>query len=696
MKSKFLLSIIVAVAFSTAIFAKDVLRNQAEKVAVNFFFEKTYAFNQGVDYHNISIIDSYKVDNAYFVVNFEDGWVVVSANDATLPVLGYNTTGSYPSEDRQDYNYKSWMQHFVDQANYIKENDIQATEETLQAWERYSTDKPDLSFMAVRDVTTPLLSSTWNQDDPYNVLCPEDEAGPGGHVYVGCVATAMSMIMHYWRYPNSGSGSYQYYQYPYGIISADFENAEYEWDGMQDNINNNNPWEMAEIGFHAAVSVQMNFGPNGSGSYSWNVPSALIDHFNYSSSAQYIEKSNYSTASWENILQGQLDIGQPLYYSGFSTSGGHAFGCDGYDGMNYYHFNFGWSGSGNGFYTLQDVNGYNSGQGAVRNIIPGDNNYPYMAAGADTLTFRSGSFCDGSGPVEDYTSGIDASWLISPQTEMDSIESISLSFVDFETNASDHLKVYAGNDTTGELLGDFSGSDIPGTINFDGNEIFITFTSTGSAAGFKAEYTSSAPTWCSGSQTFTEPSGSFSDGSGDFYYNNSTTCVYVIQNPEAVRITLEFTDFATELDKDKVKVFNGSNQLIADFSGDELPEPVVEETNAMFITWSTNNSVRDLGWSAEYYIDGVGVEENIGDYNNVSVYPNPSNGTLNVNFNVENAGNLDVKLINLNGQIIMQQTINNFDGEFNQSFDLSKQPKGIYLLSINSEKGIVSRKVVLQ
>jgi len=695
MKSKILLSVFAIFAFSAVILAKDVLRSQAEKVAVNFFFEKTDTFGIGIDYLDINIIDAYKVGDAYYVINFDEGWVVVSANDATTPVLGYNVTGSYP-KGNQSYNFQSWMQNYSDQVDYIKDNNIQATEEVSSEWNKYMTNNSKSLLSGNRDVTTPLLTNTWNQDSPYNLLCPEDDGGPGGHVYVGCVATAMSMIMHYWRYPNSGSGSHSYYYSPYGTLTANFGAASYEWDAMCDQLVYNNPWEIAEIGFHAAVSVEMMFSPDGSGAYSSDVPYALKNYFNYSNQTQYIRKTYYTTSQWEGFLQSELDNGHPLYYSGQSTSGGHAFVCDAYEGMNYYHFNFGWSGSGNGFFTLQDVGGFNSGQGMVRNITPQDTDYPYIALGETTLAFRSGSFTDGSGPVEDYPSGMDASWLISPQTEMDSIESLSLSFVEFNTNANDVVRVFAGNSATGTLLGEYSGTTIPGDINYDGNELFITFTSTGSSQGFKAEYTSAAPTWCSGAQTFTEQTGSFGDGSFDFYYNNGATCVFAIQNPEAVNITLEFTEFSTEEGNDRVSVYNGSNQLIGEFSGQEIPDPISEETNAMFITWSTNNSIRDLGWSADYYIDGVGIEENIGDYENVLVYPNPSSGTLNINFDVENAGRLEVRLINLNGQLIREETVNNFDGQFNHSFDLSTEAKGIYMLSIISEKGKIDKKIVLK
>jgi hypothetical protein len=695
MKLKFSLSLLLMAILSSALFAKEISRSQAEKVAVNAFYEKTNNFGQQINYLDINIIDSYKVEDAFYVVNFDNGWVVVSADDATTPVLGYNLNGKYPSEETANYNFKSWMQHYIDQYEFVKSHDIQASSDISLEWDRYNTNNPDILTNADRDVSTPLLTATWNQDNPYNLLCPADDAGPGGHVYVGCVATAMAQIMHYWRYPDNGSGSFAYYQYPYGVISANFDTT-YYWNGMQDQINNSNPWDIALIGFHAAVSVQMDFGPDGSGSYSWDVPSALEDHFNYSPAANYIEKNNYSTSVWENYMQQDLDQEHPIYYSGFSSSGGHAFVCDGYQGMNYYHFNFGWSGSGNGFYTLQDVNGFNSGQGMVRNIFPGDANYPYIASGADTLTFKSGSFTDGSGPCEDYTPGMNASWLISPQTEMDSIESISLSFVEFNTAVNDVLRVYNGNDASGELLGEFSGSTMPTTISCDNNEMFITFSSSGSKSGFKAEYNSSSPTWCSGAQTFTEPSGTIVDGSGDFYYNNDATCVFSIQNPEAVKITLEFTSFATEADKDKVTVFNGNNQVIATLSGQDLPDPIVEETNAMFITWSTNNSIRDLGWSADYFVDGVGVQENEGDYKNLMIFPNPSTGIFNLNFNLENSSDIDILVSDLNGRIIYSAKIKSISENYKTNIDLSDIAKGVYTLSIISDNGKTDRKIIIE
>jgi hypothetical protein len=682
--------------FATGLFAKDIDRAKAEKVAVNFFYQKSNQYAEKINYLDINIIESYKVENAYYVVNMENGWILISAEDAITPVLGYDFKGSFPAQEELNQNTKSWMAHYVDQVKYVRENNIVANSEVAAAWDKYTASSIEsLNLRGDRDVDPLIDPIAWNQDNPWNVDCPEDAAGPGGHVYVGCVATAMAQIMYYWRYPNIGKGLKQYYQAPYGVISANFDTTHYYWDGMNCDIDKRNVSDIALIGFHAGVSVNMDYGPDGSGSQSSRVDNALTDHFRYASTAQFIEKNNYSTAQWENMMQANLDAGKPLYYSGYSSDGGHAFVCDGYQGSNYYHFNFGWSGSSNGFYTLQNVGGFNQGQGMVRNIYPGDANYPYVANGVDTLKFAAGSFTDGSGPVEDYPSGMDASWLIAPQTNIDSITSITLHFTKFNTNSSDHLKIYKGSTISGELIGDYSGSTIPSDLDVDTNEVLITFTSAGAAPGFFIEYTTSAPIWCNGNAMITDPNGTVTDGSiNGFYYNNGAACTFILQHPEAVQYNIEFNDFSTEEDKDILYVYDAGYNLINKYSGTELPEDFSIASSMVILTWGTNLTVNDQGWSFDYTVDGVGVNENV--YDNLKVYPNPSNGTLNIDFNVEKANNVKIVLSSISGQVIYQENINTLNGVYKNNIDLNNQAKGVYVLSIISDKGKTNKKVVLQ
>jgi len=545
---KILLTILL-ITCSTILISKNIDRSTAKKVATNFFYERSNVFNSIIEYNDLSILDITKVDNAYYIVNLNNGWVLIAADDAMVPVLGYNYSGKFALSDRPNNNVKSFMQNFVDQVNFIRENNIKAEDEVTDQWDYYLNIDFEslLEYRGNRDQVEPLLTATWNQDYPYNILCPEDPAGPGGHVYVGCVATAMAMIMHYWRYPIQGSGSHSYYCYPYGTQSVNFGEAYYDYNAMQDNIDNGNPWEIAEIGYHAAVSVNMDFAPDGSSSSTGNaVPPALNNYFNFSNSIQYLQKSSYPESTWKNLIRSEHDLSHPVQYRGQSSSGGHSFVCDGYEGVDYFHFNFGWSGSDNGYYTLNDVNGYNINQGMVYSIFPDDPDYPYIAEGETIITSVSGSFTDGSGPAEDYPTGMDANWLIDPQTETDSIVDITLTFIQFNTAASDYLRVYDGGTTSDDLLGEFSGDELPGNITSSGNKMLITFSSTGNGAGFKAEYSTTTPIYCIPTGVFTDPSGSLSDGSGTFHYNNNTSCYYIIEHPEGVNYSIEFTSFSTE------------------------------------------------------------------------------------------------------------------------------------------------------
>ncbi len=694
MKSKVLLSIIVIFAVTASIFAKDISLSKAEQVAVNFLFQKSNQYGESINYYDLNISESYIVDQAYYVVNFEKGWVIVAANDAMVPVLGYNFTGDFPAVENQLESFHNWMRTYVDQVNFIHENNLEASAEVAERWNTYSTnDSKSLNLLGGRDID-PLLTSRWNQDNPYNAMCPADDQGPGDCVYVGCVATAMAEIMHYWRFPLTGEGSNSYYYYPYGTISADFGASEYDWNAMTDVISNKYVWEIAEIGFHAGVSVDMMYGWDGSGAYSQDVPAALRNHFRYQNSVQYLSKSSYSTTAWENMMHTELDAFRPIYYSGRnSDNGGHAFVCDGYQGTNYYHFNFGWSGSGNGFYSLQDVGGFYISQAMIRNIYPGDAAYPYLASGQTDLNTLVGSFTDGSGPAEDYSSGMDASWLISPQNEEDSVSYITLSFIEFNTSNIDKVRVYDGGDDSAELLGEFSGSDLPSNINSSSNQMFVTFSSNNTGEGFKIEYNSHIPTWCT-STAYNDAEGTITDGSLNFFYNNSTTCILTMGHPEATKYYIDFTEMNTEPINDKLRIYDDSGTLLGELSGDELPDPIVSETSSLMLMWSTNATIRNQGWSFDYHVDGVGFEETTVE--NLTIYPNPTTGILNVNFNAEKQGDMQVKLISINGQVIFDQNITNNSGQYNYSFDISNQAKGIYLLSIISDNEKIDRKIVLK
>ena len=141
----------------------------------------------------------------------------------------------------------------------------------------------------------------------------------------------------------------------------------------------------------------------------------------------------------------------------------------------------------------------------------------------------NGTIDDGSSPTRNYLSNSDCSWLISPQTEEDSVTYIILEFDKFETELNhDVVTIYDGETISSPILGQFSGTINPGIINSTGNKVLVTFQSdnSGTAPGWFISYSSIIPNWCGGLLQLTEPEDTISDGSGYFHYHNGSTCMW--------------------------------------------------------------------------------------------------------------------------------------------------------------------------
>ncbi len=368
MKRVFLIAVILMSLL--LLYAEPVDLETAMKVAGNWL---NYQNEIRGNHPELAVKDSYahaRYDKImFYVFNFEpEGFVIVAGDDASIPILGYNTIGE-SSLGEFPGNTASFFKNYERSMLEIAEHDL-SNEETSIKWTEILTN----ALQSPRDsrMVEPLLASKWNQNYPWNQYCPADPAGPGGYAYAGCVAVAMGQVMKYWAYPDQGIGSYSYWHYNYGYISADFASATYDWSSMSDYSATD---AAAFLLFHLGVSVNMWYSPNGSGAYSEDARDSLVQHFGYHSQAQFVERWAYGTAQWVNLLKSQLDDHKPMYYSGSGDDGGHAFNVDGYDTNDFFHFNWGWGGAYDGFFHINNLNpggsDFNSGQAAIINLIPG-------------------------------------------------------------------------------------------------------------------------------------------------------------------------------------------------------------------------------------------------------------------------------------------------------------------------------------
>ena len=590
----------------TSNFAGKIELDVAKRVAINFYYERINQY-QNINYKNILItdikIEKIRDTSVYYFFGINNtGFVIVSADDGVIPVLGYSFTG-YSSKESQPPQLQDLLNIFKHQILFVIKNDFESNKKVQAAWKHLLTNNIDqLKIFRKNKEVEPLLTTTWNQGIYYNEMCPADPLGPGGHCYAGCVPSAMGQVINYFRFPMQGTGSYSYQCPPYGTLSADFGNTTYQWNSMAISLSNSN-LAVAELLYHLGVSVDLVYGPNGSGMYNHKAAYSLRTYFKYSPETQYVYRDSTSM-DWDSLLISHLDKKIPMYYAGWSVPNinGHAFVCDGYQDTDYYHFNWGWGGSYDGYFYTDNLNpggsNFNLAQELIINCYPDTINfqYPYYCIGDITLSSIEGTIEDGSGPIANYLNNADCSWLIAP---LDSVENIYLNFIKFETDINDFITIYDGETTSDTVLGTFSGSTLPESVTSSGDKMLITFISDDdvTSAGWLASYSSEIAVYCNGLTSLTEISDTFSDGSGPRNYHNLSTCMWDIQPPDASEITIYFIEFNTEEEFDPVKIFDGKT-LIAVLSGNEIPDPITAYSGSMFLTFTTNSTVTAPGWEA--------------------------------------------------------------------------------------------------
>lgn len=303
------------------------------------------------------------------------GFVIVAADDCVEPVLAYSFHNN-AMRDTVGRETAWWLDGWQREMDYCRANGLKATPATALRWAALKDGNDDPQPLTVVE---PMLTTTWDQDEPYSDLCPGFSFFSFTmHTATGCVATAMAQIMRYWRYPEHGYGSHSYYSYSimgwgagYGVQSADFGATTYDWDNMPDVLTSVSSEAEKEavstLMYHCGVACDMIYGTaleGGSGSYIHNIPvvgggnslNGMAEYFGYSAHTRGVERLKYDDDTWTAMVRGEIDAGRPvLYAGGDETSGGHCFVCDGYDSEGRYHFNWGWSGEGDGYYQLSHL-----------------------------------------------------------------------------------------------------------------------------------------------------------------------------------------------------------------------------------------------------------------------------------------------------------------------------------------------------
>ena len=351
--------------------ANPISVSQAQYVGQQFVQANFDQSRQSQDLTLVYTGSSNRGEACFYVFNVGDhGFVMVSADDFYRPIVGYSKEHNFDTEINPELAF------MLDKLIAYRSGRLtgQATPQVAAEWQSVMNTGRLISRNGGRGEFY-LVQTKWDQGSPYNYFCPQASGGPGGRVYAGCVATAMGQIMKYWNHPLQGTGSHTDYNSGFGALSANFGATTYDWDNMPLQLRSSSSQveieAVALLLYHCGISVDMHYAIDGSGAYSDDVPGAIRQYFGYTNQASLKTRDNFSYAEWSSMLKESFDMGWPVYYSGQSSEGGHAFVCDGYDDNGFFHYNWGWSGSGDDFYDFDKID-YNTTDRAIFNFVPND------------------------------------------------------------------------------------------------------------------------------------------------------------------------------------------------------------------------------------------------------------------------------------------------------------------------------------
>ena len=349
-----------------------------------------------VSHKNLPVIfdDEYSIQNnrqdVVHVFNFEPaGFVAISADNDVNPILAYSINNKLEEADGEENLLIKMLKYDIPLRMDYYQTDRASANENQREWQQVLAGNfSERTFQQwPASGSTPTdgwIETRWNQSGVYSQFCPMDDSGERS--VVGCVATAMAMIIDFHETIGNVSfnNSDDYHSGDGGYIDNGHDDRDYpdfpELNGYLDELSNHygngvtlTGQDKAALSFACGIAVEMWYSSDGSGAYTSDVPSVLLNKFDFDS-ATWLENNGgnfYSQLS--NEMQNMRPVEISIYTSGWNN--GHAIIVDGYNTDDYYHLNFGWGTSNSTcWYTLPYgmPENYSIISGAAINIEAGD------------------------------------------------------------------------------------------------------------------------------------------------------------------------------------------------------------------------------------------------------------------------------------------------------------------------------------
>jgi len=695
MKPIFILILILLVQLA---FATHVPSNKAEQLAKRFYFERVNQVKKK-QFKDLQLDLIYtevaQTDNLFYIfnVNINEGYVVISADNSTNPILGYSFEGSFVTSQKSP-GLNAVLKSFSQQITQAIQTKAQPTDKIIKAWGEIEK----ITSKSTKNIITvgPLLLTTWNQDSYYAVDCPYDSVA-GKRVYAGCVATAMAQVMKYYNYPVQGQGSHTHNS-SYGDLYVNYANQTYNWENMPNALNQSNA-EVAKLIYHCGVAIDMNYSPDGSGAWPQDAADALVNYYKYDPNISLERKDDYTDEDWKSLIRNEINNSRPTMYTGFGDASGHEWNCDGYQGNSHFHMNWGWGGHNNGWWTLDNLTpqgNLGEWQDAVINIKP-LSNYPVLCSGIRTINSYQGTIEDGSG-IENCNTNIDCFWLIKP----DCGKYLTLTFDRFDIEEQDTIYVYDGESIDDSLLIKFTGQDtsvtIPPIYSSQG-KLLIRFMTNNSitSKGWNASYESDQ---CKYLETIFTESGVIEDGSKDCDYKKSKLCKWVIKPENATSININFTEFDLAADNDAVYIYNdtiiNTSTLVSKYTYQNPPSSSITiNSNIAMVRFYSSTEIVAGGWALNYNSVISGIDQ-AGETFLFSIYPNPitDNSIIKLELNYQN--DVQLQIVDIMGNTVgaITKNLNYGIHEIPLNLIATNLSNGVYNIRCKIGSQIINKKII--
>lgn len=294
----------------------------------------------------------------YIFAQGDDRLLLVGGDDLAEPIVGYidsSATGEMPPQ------LEWWLSEYAREIEYVNSCAASGARAQSPADPNVNQAHPYVAPRAIRPPVSRFVYTRWNQDSPYNDLCPTVS---GKHCMTGCTATAAAQVMKHFNYPEHGTGVKTYtpnvnqtgatlYK---NQLTLDMSTVTFDWDNMLMTYDNTattaQTTAVATLMKAVGYVAEMNYGTGSSGASTATCVNGMQQYFGYNSKAAVLDRQAFARDVWEDMVYNNIKTVGPVLYSGFNlTSAGHAFVCDAYDG-GYFHFNWGWGGSYDGWFKL--------------------------------------------------------------------------------------------------------------------------------------------------------------------------------------------------------------------------------------------------------------------------------------------------------------------------------------------------------